>query len=63
VSLFYYVYPQLAQQLNITLVPFLLEDVALHKNLMRADGLNLNVRAQAIIAAKIEPYLEFTQKL
>jgi lysophospholipase L1-like esterase len=31
-DLFYNGYPQLTQQLNITLVPFLLEDVALHKD-------------------------------
>ena len=57
VDLFYNVYPQLAQQLNITLVPFLLEDVALHKDLMQADGLHPNAKAQAILAKKIEPYL------
>ena len=57
VDLFYNVYPQLAQQLNITLVPFLLEDVALHIDLMQADGLHPNARAQAILADKIEPYL------
>ncbi len=57
VDLFYNVYPQLAQQLNITLVPFLLEDVALHKDLMQADGLHPNAKAQAILANKIEPYL------
>ena len=57
VDLFYNVYPQLAQQLNITLVPFLLEDVALHNDLMQADGLHPNAKAQAILADKIEPYL------
>jgi acyl-CoA thioesterase-1 len=57
VDLFYNVYPQLAQQLNITLVPFLLEDVALQKDLMQADGLHPNAKAQAILANKIEPYL------
>jgi len=57
VDLFYNVYPQLAQQMNITLVPFLLEDVALHKELMQADGLHPNVKAQALLADKIEPYL------
>ena len=57
VDLFYNVYPQLAQQLKITLVPFLLEDVALHKDLMQADGLHPNAKAQAILADKIEPYL------
>ena len=57
VEMFYSVYPQLARQLNITLVPFLLEDVALHKDLMQADGLHPNAKAQAILANKIEPYL------
>ncbi len=57
IDLFYNIYPQLAQQLNITLVPFLLEDVALHKDLMQADGLHPNAKAQAILADKIEPYL------
>ena len=57
VDLFYNVYLQLAQQLNIILVPFLLEDVALHNDLMQADGLHPNARAQAILADKIEPYL------
>ena len=57
VDLFYNVYPQLAKQLNITLVPFLLEDVALHKDLMQADGLHPNAKAQALLANKIEPYL------
>jgi len=57
VDLFYNVYPQLAEQLNITLVPFLMEDVALHKDLMQADGLHPNAKAQAILADKIEPYL------
>ena len=57
VDLFYNVYPQLARQLNITLVPFLLEDIALHKDLMQADGLHPNAKAQALLADKIEPYL------
>jgi len=57
VDMFYNVYPQLARQLNITLVPFLLEDVALHKDLMQADDLHPNAKAQAILADKIEPYL------
>ncbi len=57
VDMFYNVYPQLAKQLNITLVPFLLEDVALHKDLMQADDLHPNAKAQAILADKIEPYL------
>ncbi len=57
VEMFYSVYPQLAQQLNITLVPFLLEDIALDKDLMQADGLHPNENAQATLAKKVEPYL------
>jgi len=57
VELFYNVYPQLAKELAIPLVPFLLEDVALNKDLMQADGLHPNAKAQPILANKIEPYL------
>ena len=57
VDLFYNVYPQLAKELNIPLVPFLLEDVALNKDLMQADGLHPNAQAQPLLANKIEPYL------
>ncbi len=57
VDMFYNVYPQLAKELDIPLVPFLLEDVALNKGLMQADGLHPNAKAQPILADKIEPYL------
>jgi acyl-CoA thioesterase-1 len=57
VELFYNVYPQLAKELNITLVPFLLEDVALNKDLMQADGLHPNAKAQLVLAEKVETYL------
>ena len=57
VDMFYNVYPQLAKELDIPLVPFLLEDVALDKDLMQADGLHPNAKAQPILADKIEPYL------
>ena len=57
VDLFYTVYPQLAKELDIPLVPFLLEDVALNKDLMQSDGLHPNAKAQPILAGKIEPYL------
>lgn len=57
VDMFYNVYPQLAKELDIPLVPFLLEDVALNKDLMQADGLHPNAKAQPLLAGKIEPYL------
>ena len=54
---FYAVYPQLAKELTIQLVPFILEDVVLNKDLMQLDGLHPNAKAQSILADKIEPYL------
>ncbi len=58
VDMFYQVYPELAKKMNITLVPFILEDVALVKELMQKDGLHPNDKAQKIIADKIWEYLE-----
>lgn len=57
VDLFYNIYPQLAKELNVPLVPFILEDVALNKALMQADGLHANAKAQPFIAKKIASYL------
>jgi len=37
----------------VTYVPFILEDVALVKELMQPDGLHPNLKAQPIIADKI----------
>jgi acyl-CoA thioesterase-1 len=58
VDMFYSIYPQLAEQLKIPLVPFLLEDVALHEHLMQSDGLHPNTLAQPVIAAKVWRYLQ-----
>ena len=57
VDMFYNVYPQLAKELDIPVVPFILEDIALNKDLMQADGLHPNAKAQPILVEKIEPYL------
>ena len=57
VDMFYNIYPQLAKELNIPFVPFILEDVALIKELMQKDGYHPNVKAQPIIANKIWQYL------
>ena len=57
VDMFYQVYPQLAKELNIPFVPFILEEIALVKDLMQEDGFHPNAKAQPIIANKIWPYL------
>lgn len=57
-EMFYNVYPQLSTELAVPYVPFILEDIALVKNLMQADGLHPNEKAQAVIVEKIWPPLE-----
>jgi acyl-CoA thioesterase I len=56
-EMFYNVYPQLSKELKIPYVPFILEDIALAKELMQQDGLHPNEKAQALIVEKIWPHL------
>jgi len=58
IDLFYNVYPQLAKDEQITLVPFILEEVALKKELMQADGLHPNAKGQPIIRDRVFKYLQ-----
>ncbi|MGZ8190936.1 MAG: arylesterase [Methylococcaceae bacterium] len=57
IELFYNIYPQLSKEMAIPLVPSILEEVALVKELMQPDGLHPNAKAQPIIAGKIASYL------
>jgi acyl-CoA thioesterase-1 len=57
IELFYSIYPQLAKESAIPLIPSILEDVALVNDLMQPDGLHPNAKAQALIADKIAAYL------
>jgi acyl-CoA thioesterase-1 len=57
IEMFYNIYPQLAAELKVPYVPFILEDVALKTELMQADGLHPNALAQAIVAERIWGYL------
>lgn len=57
IEMFYNIYPQLAADLKVPYVPFILEDVALKPELMQADGLHPNALAQPIVAEKIWAYL------
>lgn len=57
-DMFYAVYPQLAKELNIPFVPFILKDVALVEGMMQKDRLHPSVKAQPIIADKIWGYLK-----
>ncbi len=57
IEMFYNIYPQLAAELKVPYVPFILEDVALKTELMQADGLHPNALAQPVVAEKIWGYL------
>ena len=57
IDLFYNIYPQLAEELKVPLVPFILEDVALKPEMMQADGLHPNALGQPLIAEKVWGYL------
>ena len=58
IDMFYNIYPQIAEELKVPLVPFILEDVAAKPEFMQIDGLHPNALAQPIIADKIAAYLE-----
>jgi acyl-CoA thioesterase-1 len=51
------VYPRVAEELEVTLMPFLLQDVAGDPALNLGDGIHPNADGQQRIAANILPYL------
>lgn len=57
IEMFYEVYPQLASELRLAWVPFILEGIALKPELMQADGLHPNADAQPLLVEKIWPVL------
>jgi acyl-CoA thioesterase-1 len=52
------VYPELAQQYHLALVPFLLEKVALVPALMQEDGMHPNAAAEPQVLDTLWPYLK-----
>jgi acyl-CoA thioesterase-1 len=60
-TLFEAVFPSVARRLDVPLVPFLLDGVGGHKELMQADGLHPAQSAQVLMLenvwAKLEPLL------
>jgi acyl-CoA thioesterase I len=52
------VYPELARQFHLPLVPFLLQKVALDPSLMQEDGLHPNADAEPIVLDTLWPYLK-----
>ena len=50
-------YPELAEQFDIPLVGFLLEDVALNSSLMQSDGIHPNAGGNAVMLDNVWPVL------
>ena len=57
-QLFAKVYPELAEQFNVPLVPFLLEGIALEPELMQNDGIHANTGAQTTLLDNVWPFLQ-----
>ncbi len=51
-------YQELAEEYNIRLIPFPLEEIALNKELMNPDGIHPNAKAQPLIADVVAESLE-----
>jgi acyl-CoA thioesterase-1 len=51
-------YPKLAKELNVPLVPFLLDKVGGIRSLNQADGIHPTAEGQEIVAKNVLPYLE-----
>jgi acyl-CoA thioesterase-1 len=49
-SSFHDMYGELAREKDATLIPFLLDGVAGHRELNQADGLHPNIRGERIVA-------------
>jgi acyl-CoA thioesterase-1 len=52
------VFPELAQQFHVPLLPFLLKDVALDPSRMQADGLHPNAAGEPGVLENVWPYLQ-----
>ena len=53
-------YPELARQHGVTMIPFILDGVWGHPELLIADGVHPNAAGVARIVAKVAPYVEKT---
>lgn len=58
VQAFEAVYPRLAQELDVPLIPFLLENVAMQRDLNHHDGIHPNAKGNQIIARQVADAFE-----
>jgi acyl-CoA thioesterase I len=52
------IFPELAKQYHLTLVPFLLQDVALNPARMQEDGMHPNAAGEVVVLETVWPYLQ-----
>jgi len=52
-SEFHAVYPSIAKEKNVELLPFLLQDVAGHRELNQGDGIHPNYRGERMVADNV----------
>ncbi|MBC3767261.1 arylesterase [Neptunicella marina] len=57
-QMFMAVYPELAEQYDVPLLPFLLQEVALNPDLMQKDGIHPNAKAQPMILKFMQTHLK-----
>lgn len=57
-QMFLNLYKDIANKYNLAYLPFMLENVALNKDLMQSDGLHPNKAGQPIVLQNILPYLQ-----
>ncbi|MCI5105338.1 MAG: arylesterase [Pseudomonadales bacterium] len=55
---FFQMYGEIAEQENLPLIPFLIEGIAEHSELMQNDGIHPTAEAQSIILDNVWPVLE-----
>ncbi|ETX11465.1 arylesterase [Marinomonas ushuaiensis DSM 15871] len=56
-EMFFNLYKGIAEKYNLAYLPFMLQDVALNKDLMQNDGLHPNAQGQKVVLQNIQPYL------
>ena len=57
-QLFEQIFSQVAEEKQITLLPFFMEKIAIEKELMQKDGIHPNVKAQPLIADIVQQQLK-----
>ena len=56
-EMFFNLYKDIANKYNLIYLPFMLQDVALNKDLMQDDGFHPNKKGQPAVLQNIQPYL------